>query len=56
MNNKQKTYARINQMLVSFKNNRDKIVRLENKIDLIKDDEQKFQARLAVLDFYQDNN
>lgn len=41
-------------MLASFKNNRDKIVRLENKIDLIKDEAQKFQARLAILDYYQD--
>jgi len=46
------TYERINDILKSIKNNQDKIVKLEQKVDKLEDPEEKFQARLAILDYY----
>jgi len=46
------TYERINDILKSIKNNQDKIVKLEQKVDKLEDSEEKFQARLAILDYY----
>lgn len=51
--NKKSTYDRINQIIKSIDNNKDRIIRLEKKIDQIKDKEIKFQATVAILNYYQ---
>jgi hypothetical protein len=47
------TYEKINRLLKTIKYNKDKIVILEQKIDQIKDEEDKFQARIAILNYHQ---
>jgi len=47
------TEDKINQILKTVKYNKDKIVILEKKIDRIKNSEEKFQAKVAILNYHQ---
>ena len=47
-------YTRAERIIKRIQNNADKIVRFENLIDHIGNEEIKFQARVAVLNYHRE--